>query len=205
MFLSNLFYRYKILAISHFHSRRSKILSAPNTKINANKSSEIILKGSVSLGFKHSSIIIMGKNSKLIFHGDVLVGPGFYINIQDNAVLEIGHGTIIGNNTKILCHKKISIGKFCLISWNVTLIDDDSHQLIKSSTNKKFKLPYRSLIIEDHVGIEMNTSIVRGICVGRNSSILSHTRLNKDLPQNAIVYPQNINKVKENLYADVKK
>jgi len=66
---------------------------------------------------------------KGILLGDnTLIGRNAWLDISryaSGAEIRIGSGTQIGRNAVISASKKISIGKKCLISYNVTIVDHD--------------------------------------------------------------------------------
>ena len=70
----------------------------------------------------------------IIVHGKVNVGAGCAINVDGNAVLELGDKFFITGRSTIIARKKVVFGKQCLVSWNVQIMDTDFHSIFDSSS-----------------------------------------------------------------------
>ena len=55
------------------------------------------------------------------------------IIVKDRAMLTIGNSTYFTSDSHIEVVNSIQIGDNCAISWGVTIIDDDHHELISGS------------------------------------------------------------------------
>lgn len=194
----NFFLRSKILSHTNLQGSSSFIVIDKSVKAILDSGSQIdIEKGLFQIGGSQPKTIempsynctkiVMDKNSKLIIKGNVQIATGTFIHIKENATLTLLGDNFIGHNNVIICSRNIFIGKNSSTSWNVTLIDHDGHTLYNTS-GTKLKVPYRSLIIEDNVGIQMNVTIPRGIHLGSNVLIGPHTILRKDVPENKYIY-----------------
>ncbi|MGD9669416.1 MAG: acyltransferase [Hyphomicrobiaceae bacterium] len=75
--------------------------------------------GSGALFPKKNSRLTIG--SKSIFHGRVAMD-------LDGAQIRVGDRTFVGNGL-LVCAKSIDIGSDVLISWNVTIVDHQSHHV----------------------------------------------------------------------------
>lgn len=103
--------------------------------------------------------------AKIHCEGKFITNKGIKIIVKKNAELFLGDGTTIGPNGLIVCEKKISIGKDCMMSWNVQLIDSDGHPII--ANNECINKP-KEIIIGNHVWCSENSTILKGstICMG---------------------------------------
>ena len=102
--------------------------------------------------------------------------------------LEIGDNTSISSFTTIFATFGVKIGKNCLVSSNCGI---SSYNHIQCSLNRimdkgedvKFS---KSIIINDNVWIGMNSSILPGVEIGKNSIIGSGSVVTKNVPENEI-------------------
>lgn len=122
------------------------------------------------------SKIQLGKNTHI--RGELLVFPyGGEITIGDNCY--------VGENTRIWSGEKVTIGNDVLIAHNINLIDfahetnyleraKGFHDLTKNKhPSEKGNIPTAPIIIEDYVAIYPNTTIMRGVTIGKGAIISS--------------------------------
>ena len=140
--------------------RISAILKINRSKI-ANKSSRSYLN--------NSGIIRLGNN--------VRIHKGFGIDVMGE--LSIGDHSYINPDSIIVCRHKITIGRNCSISWNVTFMDDDLHLTSNPKQNHE-------IIIGDNVWIGANAFITKEIIIGDGSVIAASTVVTKDVPPHSL-------------------
>lgn len=138
------------------------------------------------------SKISIGHNS--IIHGHLLIF-GF------SGEIVIGENTFVGAGTSIWSAKKITIGSYVLLSHGVNIIDNISHPKnhrermqdwdhIRSIGQRKensFDIKEKEIVIGDNVWIGFNSSVHRGVTIGKGAIIGSNTVVTKDIPEFAIV------------------
>ena len=78
---------------------------------------------------------------------------------------------------------KLLIGSHCTISWNVTIMDDDLHEIKKLCTDEKTP----DITIGDHVWIGANVFITKGVIVGNGAVIAANSVVTKDVPDFTLV------------------
>lgn len=151
------------------------------------------------LGYNENKSVKIANKSKrsyinnsgtIIFGNTVRIHKGFGIDVSGK--LSIGDETYINPDSIIVCHNEISIGSHCAISWNVTIMDDDLHNI---STNEKRN---NNITIEDHVWIGANVFITKGVTIGNGSIIAAGTIVTKDVPSNVLFAGNPGKVVKEN-------
>ncbi|SHG93450.1 Acetyltransferase (isoleucine patch superfamily) [Flavobacterium defluvii] len=133
--------------------------------------------------------IVLGNNCDI--RGELLIfGHGGEIIIGDYS--------FIGERTKIWSAKKISIGNRVLISHNVNIHDNNSHPLDSKLRHEDFKyitafglkkesdLNEKEIIIEDDVWIGFNSTIMKGVKIGKGAIIAANTIITKDVPEYAV-------------------
>lgn len=94
--------------------------------------------------------------------------------------LTIGDRTRIWDDTRIMAVKSISIGADCAISWNCTILDGDRHQL--SFDGERFETNSAPVVIEDHVWIGCNVTVLKGVTIGSGAVIAAGSVVVRDIP-----------------------
>lgn len=136
-----------------------------------------------------------------------IVGEGSYIeysklhhHVQLNrrnilSHVEVGAYTYTGANTII---KQANIGKFCSISWNVSIagnVHDYNEAAIHPFArlksfgfiNENLGMDSKTIIIGNDVWIGMNACILPGICIGDGAIVGAGSVVTKDVPPYMIV------------------
>ena len=131
-------------------------------------------------------------------------------------ILTFGHGgeivigdySFIGEGTRIWSAKKITIGSRVLISHNVNIHDNNSHSLDANLRHEDFKhinkiglqkennLNEKEIIIEDDVWIGFNSTIMKGVRIGRGAIIGSNTVVLNDVPEYSVCIEDHTNIIK---------
>lgn len=113
--------------------------------------------------------------------------------------IKIGDNSFVGQGSRIWSSSKITIGNRVLISYNVNIHDNNSHPLDPIERHKHYKhimtnglnwqisLNEHEIIIEDDVWIGFNSTVLKGVTVGRGAIIGSNTVVTNNVPENAIV------------------
>lgn len=141
---------------------------------------------------RQSGAIIIGK------HVSCYAGCSFSIGV--NGRCTIGDFTLL-NGALVMAEDDISIGSYCLISWNVGIADSDFHpldpaqRLIDAQAVAPFfkdrpprpKLKTAPVKISDNVWIGMNATILKGVTIGENSVVAAGSVVTKSVPPNTVV------------------
>jgi acetyltransferase-like isoleucine patch superfamily enzyme len=110
----------------------------------------------------------------------VLIKNGARVVIEKDTSIESAY--ILADNGKV-----ISIGRDCMISYNVQLRTTDAHGIYSVETGERLNLP-GDITIEDHVWIGQAALISKGTKIGRNSIIGASSFLqNTEYPNSCIV------------------
>lgn len=148
-------------------------------------SSKIILDGILRLNQNRNgnngrtSILRMDENSVLNVKGKFNFFYGADIILFPKAVLSLGKRSYINSNCKIRCHKKISIGDYCAISHDFTIMDSDAHS-INGHTYKK------PVHIGNHVLIGTRVTILKGVTIGDGAIIAAGAVVVHDIPEKCL-------------------
>lgn len=121
------------------------------------------------------------------FDGSFGTNPGASFVIRKDARLVLGEHSSFGQNLRILCSNQISIGSELLGSWDVTIMDTDSHQFENTQTNE-ISTNSKAISIGDHCFIGNGVTILKGTEVPDNSVIAAKAVVAKPLPEPSSLY-----------------
>lgn len=131
---------------------------------------------------------------------NIVIGKETYINgelrtlIYGGKIL-IGEHSYVGINSKIWSGDHITIGDHVLISHNVHIVDTNSHEVdhlmransfmetVESGGNylAKGDVQTAPIVIEDHVWINFNVIILKGVTLGKGAIIAAGSVVTKDV------------------------
>lgn len=155
-----------------------------------NLKGNIILSGHIKTGILeigNRNVSIFPKNVKfvwdvngtLIIKGKCCLGSGSSLSVAEGARLEIGDNFSITAHSTIDCSNHIIIGKDCLLSWDILIMDSDYHKIMDTDNNQIN--PDSSICIGDHVWIGCRCLILKGVSVADNTVISANTTLTKNV------------------------
>ena len=127
------------------------------------------------------TLLSMGAQSRLIFHGPYSIYSNADISISDGATLEIGSG-YVNHGARIHCFSNIKIGEQVYIGDDVAIRDSDGHEII--GAEKPMSMP---IVIEDHVWIGAKVTILKGVTIGEGSVVAAGAVVSKDVPPHTLV------------------
>jgi len=124
---------------------------------------------------------------------------GHLLIMKHGGEIVIGDYCFVGPQSKIWSSASIKIGNRVLISHNVNIHDNISHPLNSNERHNDFihirtkgfqgdlELPEKEIVIEDDVWIGFNSTILKGVTIGRGAIIGANTVVTKDVPAYAVV------------------
>lgn len=114
--------------------------------------------------------------------------------------IQIGNNCYVGEGTRIWSGEKIEIGDNVLISHNVNIMDTNSHEIdaqerkettlhifTKGHPIEKGNIVTKPIKIENHVWINFNSIILKGVTIGEGSIISAGSIVTKDVPPYSLV------------------
>ena len=128
-----------------------------------------------------TTVISLGAGSTLSLDGATL-GRGIVVNIGPGSRLAMGEKSYFSDGSTIAAGSAggVSIGRNCAISFGVTIIDDDGHGFGPP--------PYSApIVIEDHVWIGCNATILKGVTIGKGSVVAAGAVVTKSCPPNSLL------------------
>lgn len=157
-----------------------------------------ICKGTVSKGLK---IRIRGNNNTLFIGENVYIGPNcsFWLEGNNNKI-SIGAGTTFTTRCHLNAQEHdtcIAIGDDCMFSNSIIVRTSDSHPIYIGGNRVNFA---KSVTIGNHVWIAPSSTIMKGVSIGNNTIIGSHSLVTKDIPSNTLAVGMPAKVVKENVH-----
>ncbi len=138
-------------------------------------------------------IVSKAKNSKLIIGKNVILHKDIGIYLESGkAKIEIGDHTFINRRSEIRCKEQVKIGSHCAISWDVSIIDTDYHQLIGTESTKP-------VFIGNKVWIGCKSTILKGITIGDGAVVAAGSVVTKDVAPCTLVAGVPAKEVKRNV------
>lgn len=144
---------------------------------------EMVEAYSAKMAGCRSAIIIREKGSLTVGDG-TLIGPGVRFNIGQGAEVRVGSRTLLNENCNIYSREKVSIGDDCAISWGVKIMDTDFHVLVRDGKRLPESAP---VVIEDHVWIGSDATVLKGVRIGKNSVVGAGAMVTHDVPPGTVV------------------
>jgi acetyltransferase-like isoleucine patch superfamily enzyme len=148
-----------------------------------------------------SKIINARKLPTFIVIGFNTIVRGELVTFAHDGYIEIGASCYIGENSRIWSAKKIKIGDRVLISHNVNIHDTNGHPIDAEARHNHFQqisteghplrdvdIDSKSILIEDDVWIGFNSTILKGVNIGKGAIIGASSVVTKDvLPYTMVV------------------
>ena len=139
--------------------------------------------GSTSRNSRHSlsrGMVVIKRGGTLTLLGDVFIGEGTVIVIHDGGHLSIGHGTYITGDSRIEVKNNIKIGEHCAISWGVSILDDDHHDMGLPNEEPS------TTLIGNQVWIGAHSMILKNSIIGDGSVVAAKSLVNGNVPQSTL-------------------
>lgn len=161
---------------------------------------DAILDPSVKL-IADATIENLSGNPQLIRVGANSVIKGQLLIFAHAGQIEIGQDCYLGERTYIWSADSIKIGDRVLISHNVNIHDTNSHSMDSVLRHQHFikimsqghpvvndvDIKSKNIVIEDDVWIGFNSTILKGVRIGKGSIIAACSVVTKDVPEFSIV------------------
>lgn len=129
--------------------------------------------GSVKIPARKSAVCL--EKGTVIFQGSAVFSDG--IALSNSGKLRIGDNFLCNHNCTIWCKTGISIGKDCLVGWDVTICDHDKHKVWRDGvrTNEK----PRRIIVGRHVWLCSKVTLLQGAGIKEGSIVAFNALVNK--------------------------
>ncbi|MBK9533326.1 MAG: acyltransferase [Chitinophagaceae bacterium] len=98
---------------------------------------------------------------EIVFERNAFIGHGSRIRILDTGKIFFGENFITTAESSFLSKKAIHIGKDCLFSWEILIMDTDFHPITDNVGN--IINGDKSITIGDHVWVGCRATILKGL------------------------------------------
>jgi acetyltransferase-like isoleucine patch superfamily enzyme len=125
---------------------------------------------------------------------------GELLALPPSGEIEVGRDCFIGEDTRIWSMVSVTIGHRVLISHNVNIHDNNSHSLSAGKRHKHYldiittghplrtdDIDRKPIVIEDDVWIGFNSTILKGVTIGRGAVVGACSLVTKDVAPFTIV------------------
>jgi len=144
---------------------------------------------SVKASFRYSGLI--GGNNSIVVNARSTFGKKFitadHVEIFAKGNVEVGNNVFINAYSRIISHKKISIGDNVTIAKFVSILDHDHKYQFVNSQLTLDGYECDEIIIGNNVWISDKVTILKGVTIGDNVIIGCNSVVNKPIPSNSIV------------------
>ena len=140
------------------------------------------------------TIFDLASNAEVIFGERVYLRGKYAPNVLtgfENAKIIIGDGSGL-NGCVITARNLVRLGKRVLVSWRVSIMDSDLHDL---SNTRKAEI--KTVEIGDYVLIGAGAIILPGVKIGSHSIIGAGAVVSKDIPEHSLVVGVPAKKIRE--------
>lgn len=127
------------------------------------------------------------QGGQIIFQGSFGTNSGASFVIRNNALLQIGNKSSFGQNLRILCSKEITIGKELLASWDITIMDTDSHYFKNTKTGMLSEYS-KAITIGKHCFIGSTCTLLKGSYLPDGSVVAACSVVTKVLDRDNSLY-----------------
>jgi acetyltransferase-like isoleucine patch superfamily enzyme len=134
---------------------------------------------------------IAPKLSGIQLKNNVVIGRNAWLDIlryTKDAKIIIEDGTQIGRNSVISACKKITIGKKCLISYNVTIVDHDHDVFNPEIAPMDAGITEgKEILIDDECFIGAHSFILKGVHLGKHCVVGANSVVTKSFPDHSVI------------------
>ena len=191
---------YQAIRIPIFFSNHVvvKVESKSQVKIE----SQNIHAGMIKIGYTqcefflanhHNSVLDIGEG-KLVFDGYANIGAGAKLSIDKGGILFLGNHFWSTGPILIVARKLIQLGYNCVLSWNISIMDHDAHDIYHGGVLSNTPHP---VIIGDHCWIGFNSIILKGSSLSNDVIVGANTILTKDIEESNVIVAGNPASIKK--------
>lgn len=130
-------------------------------------------------------------------HGDIHVGHGALICVNETGYLKTGFNFAISGTTRIICSDRISIGDNVQFSWDTLVMDSDAHTILDINGNPIRN--HREIKIGNNVWIAANNIMLKGTEIGDNCVVGINSLLNRKYEEDNVVLAGNPARIIKNI------
>ncbi len=175
-----------------------RILAAKGAHVSLARRSHVEGGGKLIVGLPWAkraglrSNLVLASDARLDVEKTFVLHEGCQVSLERGARLHMGSGYLNCDST-INCFDAISIGHDVIISKGVTIRDSDNHRILDGGE------PTAPIIIEDHVWVGLNATILKGVRIGAGAVVAAGAVVVRDVPPHSLVGGVPARVLKENV------
>jgi lipopolysaccharide O-acetyltransferase len=123
----------------------------------------------------------------IVLKDEVQIGSYAWLQTFDEGHIIIGEHTNIGRHVTISALKNITIGKNCLISYHVSLLDHQHHFAYNLSPFQTGLTTPRPITIGNNCFIGAHSFIMAGVTLGDNCVVGANSVVTKSFPAHSVI------------------
>jgi len=141
-----------------------------------------IRNGSGEGGAHRHSYLIIGDKGELHVDDKFHIAADFHLSIYSR--LYVGENFFANHGFRVICRKNIQIGADCRLGWDVTILDNDGHDIYIDNVKKD---TVKNVTIGDNVWIGADSTILKGTSVGCDSIVGFGALVSGNYPPQSII------------------
>lgn len=136
----------------------------------------------------------------LVLGNHVSIYGGSSFALGPKGTCSVGDFTIL-NGALIMAEERITIGSYCMVSWNVGIADSDFHPIDPAQRRldavalapfyehrpSRPEIKTAPVVLQDNVWVGMGAVILKGVTIGENSIVAAGAIVTADVPPNVVV------------------
>ena len=134
--------------------------------------------GTQDLFYSRTMIQLYGT---VVVKGKACIGRGSKISVGREARLTFGENFMITGDSQIICHKEITFGNDCLLSWDILMMDTDFHHVL-DTRGYKTNMP-KPISIGNHVWIGCKTVILKGVSLADDTIVSANSTITRSFEE----------------------
>ena len=142
--------------------------------------------GDVGIFEQKYSRSIWHVSGTIVFNGKCYIGHGSKISVEKNGQLTLGNNFAMSSESSIVVTSNVQFGNDCLLSWEILIMDTDSHK-IKNQSGIIINQP-QPIIIGNKVWICSRCTILKGTFIPNNTIIGANSTVSKKLEKENCIY-----------------
>lgn len=139
-------------------------------------------------------IYVLGENSTIYIGKQCRLNKTQIRSFQDNDFIAIGSNVSATSRLTMISglgsgeeNPSLIVGDDVMFAHDITVRNSDGHPILDLSTLKQINQPRSDVIIEPHVWVGQNVSILKNVTVGANSIIAAGTVVTQSVPRFSVV------------------
>ena len=166
-----------------FFSNYTRVRICRNSRLIIN--SHEIHAGMIKIGYTHCDFFLARDYKSnihleagiILFNGYANIGAGCRISIKQNAKIEFGKQFWSTGPILIIARKSVLFENNCVLSWNITIMDHDAHDIYVDNTliNKS-----KPIVFKNHCWVGCNSTILKGAIIPRDGIIAANSVITRE-------------------------